>query len=65
MATDDTDHHLISEFKSGSMDAMEKIVERYENQIFSFGLKMCAHLQDVEDIAQETFLTNVHPQKRQ
>ena len=57
MSTDSTDHHLISEFKSGSMEAMEKIVERYENQIFSFGLKMCAHLQDAEDIAQETFLS--------
>lgn len=56
MAIDTTDHHLISEFKAGSMEAMEKIVERYEKQVFTFGLKMCAHLQDAEDIAQETFL---------
>ncbi len=56
MATDATDHHLISEFKAGSMDAMEKIVERYQGRIFTFGLKMCGHLQDAEDIAQETFL---------
>ena len=55
-ATDTTDHHLIAEFKAGSMDAMEKIVERYENRIFTFGMKMCGHLQDAEDIAQETFL---------
>ncbi len=51
-----TDHHLIAEFKAGSMDAMEKIVGRYEDRIFTFGLKMCGHLQDAEDIAQETFL---------
>ncbi len=38
------------------MDAMEKIVGRYEDRIFTFGLKMCGHLQDAEDIAQETFL---------
>ena len=57
IATDVTDHRLISEFKAGSMEAMEKIVERYGNQIFTFGLKMCAHLQDAEDIAQETFLS--------
>jgi RNA polymerase sigma-70 factor (ECF subfamily) len=56
LATDDTDHLLISQFKAGSMDAMEKIVERYEDQIFTFGLKMCGHLQDAEDIVQETFL---------
>jgi len=55
---DRTDHHLISEFKAGSMEAMEEIVERYENRIFTFGLKMCGHryLQDAEDITQETFL---------
>lgn len=55
-ATDAIDHRLISEFKAGSMEAMEKIVERYEDRIFTFGLKMCGHLQDAEDIAQETFL---------
>ena len=56
MATDTTDHHLIAQFKAGSMEAMEKIVERYEKRIFTFGLKMCGHLQDAEDIVQETFL---------
>jgi RNA polymerase sigma-70 factor, ECF subfamily len=55
-ATDPIDHRLISDFKAGSMAAMEKIVERYEDRIFIFGLKMCGHLQDAEDIAQETFL---------
>jgi RNA polymerase sigma-70 factor (ECF subfamily) len=51
-----SDHQLIAEFRTGSMEAMEKIVERYENQVFTFGLKMCGHVQDAEDIAQETFL---------
>jgi len=55
-ATESIDHRLISEFKAGSMEAMEKIVERYEERIFTFGLKMCGHLQDAEDIVQETFL---------
>jgi len=50
------DHHLITAFKAGSLEAMEKIVERYENQVYMFGLKMCGHVQDAEDIAQETFL---------
>jgi len=56
IASNPTDHDLIAEFKSGSMEAMEKIVGRYEDRIFTFGLKMCGHLQDAEDIAQETFL---------
>ncbi|MCG6877774.1 MAG: sigma-70 family RNA polymerase sigma factor [Deltaproteobacteria bacterium] len=54
--TDVTDHHLIAQFKEGSMEAMETIVDRYENQIFNFGLKMCGQLQDAEDITQDTFL---------
>ncbi|MBW1705938.1 MAG: sigma-70 family RNA polymerase sigma factor [Deltaproteobacteria bacterium] len=55
-ATNAIDHDLIARFKAGSMEAMEKIMERYEKQIFTFGLKMCGHLQDAEDIVQETFL---------
>ena len=53
---DKTDQQLIAQFKAGSEDAMEKIIEKYENAIFTFGLKMCGHLQDAEDIVQETFL---------
>lgn len=56
IATDLTDHQLITEFKEGSMEAMEAIVDRYENRIFTFGLKMCGQLQDAEDITQDTFL---------
>ena len=55
--TETTDHHLISQFKSGSTKAMETIVERYGSAVFNFGLKMCGHKQDAEDIAQDTFLS--------
>ncbi|MDZ7698457.1 MAG: sigma-70 family RNA polymerase sigma factor [Deltaproteobacteria bacterium] len=51
-----TDAQLIEAFKAGSMAAMEAIVNRYEDRIFTFGLKMCGQLQDAEDIMQETFL---------
>jgi RNA polymerase sigma-70 factor (ECF subfamily) len=54
--TDATDHQLISGFKKGSSEAMEKIVERYQESIFNFGLRMCGHMQDAEDIMQDTFL---------
>jgi len=57
MGTDVTDHRLITAFKAGDTEAIDKIVERYENPIFTFGLKMCGHLQDAEDIVQETFLS--------
>lgn len=57
MLTNATDNHLVTKFKAGSMEAMEQIVGRYEERIFTFGMKMCGHLQDAEDITQETFLS--------
>ncbi len=54
--TDDHDHELIEHFKQGSRRAMEKIVAKYEKALFNFGLRMCGHTQDAEDIMQETFL---------
>ena len=56
-ASDTTDHQLIAAYKAGSMEALERIVKRYEKRILTFGLKMCGRLQDAEDIAQETFLS--------
>jgi RNA polymerase sigma-70 factor (ECF subfamily) len=55
--SDTSDHQLIVDFKAGSMDAMDRIVERYENRLFSFGRKMCGNNEDAEDIVQETFLS--------
>jgi RNA polymerase sigma-70 factor (ECF subfamily) len=56
LKTDDTDHRLITQFKKGSVEAMEKIVKRYEESLFNFGLRMCGQMQDAEDIMQDTFL---------
>ena len=57
MVTNATDNHLVAKFKAGSTKAMEQIVGRYEERIFTFGMKMCGHLQDAEDITQDTFLS--------
>ena len=54
--TDDHDHALIEQFKRGSARAMEQLIEKYEGSLFNFGLRMCGHTQDAEDIMQETFL---------
>jgi RNA polymerase sigma-70 factor (ECF subfamily) len=35
---------------------MEALVDRYAGAIFNFGLKMCGHVQDAEDVSQETLL---------
>ena len=55
--SDISDHQLIGDFKAGSMEAMDRIVERYENRIFSFGRRMCGNTEDAEDIVQDTFLS--------
>lgn len=55
--TDDIDHDLISRFKHGSGEAMEQIVQRYEESIFNFVLRMCGQEQDAEDVMQDTFLS--------
>jgi len=55
--TDDIDHDLITQFKNGSTEAMEGIVQRYEGRIFNFVLRMCGQVQDAEDVMQETFLS--------
>ena len=39
------------------MEAMEKIVGRYEKSLFNFGMRVCGHTQDAEDVMQETFLS--------
>lgn len=55
--TDDIDHDLITDFKNGSAKAMEEIIRRYEGPVFNFVLRMCGHVQDAEDVMQETFLS--------
>ena len=52
-----TDEKLVDEFKAGSMEAMDKIVARYERPLFTFGMKMCGQRQDAEDVAQDTFMS--------
>lgn len=52
-----SDQKLVAAFKAGAVEALERIVDRYGDPIFNFGLKMCGQSQDAEDIAQETFLS--------
>jgi RNA polymerase sigma-70 factor (ECF subfamily) len=52
------DHQLIRQFKeSGDKRAFEKILTRYESRVFHFGFRRCGHVQDAEDVVQETFVS--------
>ena len=47
---------LARRWRSGDMSAFEKLVQRYRGPLLSYALSRVRHLQDSEDIVQETFL---------
>jgi RNA polymerase sigma-70 factor (ECF subfamily) len=52
----DQDYELIKAIQAGRSDLFDELVQRYERQLYYFGLKMCAEPRDAEDVVQETFL---------
>ncbi len=48
--------HIIALAKRGRLDAFEKIISLYEKGIFSYIYSSVAHMQDAEDLTQETFI---------
>ncbi|MFH1982379.1 MAG: sigma-70 family RNA polymerase sigma factor [Pseudomonadota bacterium] len=52
----DEDAEVIRAINDGRPDRFQEIVQRYEGRLYNFGLKMCGHVQDAEDLVQETFL---------
>jgi RNA polymerase sigma-70 factor (ECF subfamily) len=55
----DSSAELARRWRSGDNSAFEKIVERYRGPLLSYPLSRVRHLQDSEDIVQETFLRAV------
>jgi RNA polymerase sigma-70 factor, ECF subfamily len=51
---DDSD--LIEAARRGDRAALDAFVERYQDRVLRFGLKMCRNPEDARDIAQETLL---------
>lgn len=52
-----TDLDLVQRAKAGELDAFEALTNRYEQRVYSLGLKILRHEQDAEDITQQTFLS--------
>lgn len=48
---------MIDRFRQGDTSAFEKLFDRYADRIHGFTYKMCRHLEDAQDVLQETFLT--------
>jgi RNA polymerase sigma-70 factor, ECF subfamily len=55
----DSSAELARRWCSGDSSAFEQIVERYRGPLLSYALSRVRHLQDSEDIVQETFLRAV------
>ncbi|MFP4037519.1 MAG: RNA polymerase sigma factor [Desulfobacteraceae bacterium] len=55
--TTEEEHRLVERFREDAPGAMQDLVERYEEGLYNFGLRMCGQKEDAEDIMQETFLS--------
>jgi RNA polymerase sigma-70 factor, ECF subfamily len=53
---EDADFELIREINSGRRDRFAELVQKYEQRLYNFGLRMCRDAQDAEDLVQDTFL---------
>ncbi len=56
-ATTDDEHRLLERFRQGDPEAMNDLVNQYEQRLYNFGLRMCGQKEDAEDIIQDTFLS--------
>ena len=51
----DDDYHLIEAINSGQKNLFYDLVNRYQQRLYNFGLRMCRDKSDAEDLVQETF----------
>ena len=54
-----SDEQLVTELRNGSMDAFEKLYDRYKRHIYSFCLKLTGDRPLAEDATHDTFLKMV------
>ena len=50
------DLDLVNAIKDGKPDHFHRLVEKYHEKIYNFGLKICQNVQDAEDLAQDSFI---------
>ena len=49
------DRQLVQDCLAGNTEAQQEFVRRFQSSVFGLCLRMLAHRQDAEDVAQETF----------
>lgn len=50
------DKALLDAAQAGDVEAMGQLIQRYQSRVYRFGLRMCRHPEDAEDVLQETLL---------
>ena len=50
------DEQLLTAARQGDRPALEALLRRYQGRVYRFGLRLCGHPQDAEDVLQETLL---------
>ncbi|MBX3127750.1 MAG: sigma-70 family RNA polymerase sigma factor [Polyangiaceae bacterium] len=54
---DEADNLLLERARAGDAQALEALVERYQAQVYRFGMKMCRDPEDAKDVLQDTLLS--------
>jgi RNA polymerase sigma-70 factor (ECF subfamily) len=57
IADKDPDRELVHRAQSGDLDAFDALTTHYEQRVYSLALRMLRHVQDAEDVTQQTFLS--------
>lgn len=52
-----TDLALIEQFRKGSINAFEELINRYESKIFNLALRLTRNPEDAEEVLQDVFAT--------
>jgi len=52
-----TESALLAAARKGDRAALTKLLERHQQKVFGFGVKMCGDAEDAKDIAQDTLMT--------
>jgi RNA polymerase sigma-70 factor (ECF subfamily) len=47
---------LLEKIRKGDADAFDRLMERYGDRIFGFGMRVCGEREDARDVMQETLL---------
>jgi len=50
----------IDKLRSGDAAAVQHFLDTYQQRIFSFGMMVCGHREDAEDIAQQSLVSALH-----